>query len=372
MDKICLIGDVHFARKAEHPLIKKHIKDGQLEFFDHLIEELNERNVKTILFTGDVHDTRQTINVEALVNTKRLFQTKMKDFDIHIILGNHDMYYENDYDITALELFEDIPNVTVYRDGVQVKEFLGKKWYMFPWIIGSREEKVVQFLEKMSTKSRDDRQNTVFFGHFEMFGINMEGNSMSTFGLDPNLYMNAASNIFSGHYHGQSHTQKGDDNLYYLGSPYPMTFANANQSHGVWILDENMEMEYIENTISPRFVDLWDTDDIDAIDNLENCFVRLYISSNLTKEEEFEIRLKVEHKKPILIRPMSYAGDKSEVESKPEDEREANQIMKMTTVSLSEIFIEQNSEDLPKLKLTTDVKSAIMNQIKFFDETINS
>lgn len=372
MDKICLIGDTHFGRKAEHPLIKKHIKEGQRDFFDHLINELNYRGIKTVLFTGDVHDTRININVEALVTTKRLFQTKMKDFDIHIILGNHDMYYENDYDITSLELFEDIPNVTVYRDGVQVKEFLGKKWYMFPWIINSREEKVVEFLNKMSEKSREVRQNRVLFGHFEMFGINMEGKSYSTFGLDPNLYMNAASNVFSGHYHGQSHTKKGDDNLYYLGSPYPMTFANANQSHGVWILDENMEIEYLENNISPRFIDVWDTDDIDSIETLENSFVRLYICDNLTSEEEFEIRLKIENKKPILIRTMSYAGDKADVEAKPEDEKEANQIMKMTTVNLSEIYIEQNSDDLPKLKLNTDVKSEIMKQIKLFDETINS
>ena len=96
MKKIALIGDTHFARKAEHPLIKKYIKEGQLEFFDYLIAELKRQEVTTVLFTGDIHDTRNTINVEALINTKRLFQTKMADFDIHIILGNHDMYHEND------------------------------------------------------------------------------------------------------------------------------------------------------------------------------------------------------------------------------------------------------------------------------------
>jgi DNA repair exonuclease SbcCD nuclease subunit len=372
MDKICLIGDTHFSRKAEHPLIKKNIKEGQLAFFDYLIGELNERNIKTVLFTGDIHDTRQSINVEALVNTKRLFQTKMKDFDIHIILGNHDMYHENAYDITALELFEDIPNVTVYRKNVTVKTFLNKKWYIFPWIIADRETKVVEFLNKMSGNSRKVRDNTVMFGHFEMFGINMEGKSVSTFGLDPNLYMNAAAHVFSGHYHGQSITEKGSDKLIYLGSPYPMTFANADQSHGVWILDEDMNMEYIENTISPNFKDIWDTDDIDAIESLENSFVRLHICDTHSKEEEFEIRLKIENKKPILIRTMPYSDDRVDDESKPEEQREANQIMKMNTVSLSEIYMEQNTEDLPKLKLQADVKAAIMNQINIFDETINS
>lgn len=372
MEKICLIGDTHFSRKAEHPLIKKHIKEGQLAFFDHLIEVLTESRIKTILFTGDIHDTRQSINVEALVNTKRLFQTKMKDFDIHIILGNHDMYFENSYDITSLELFEDIPNVTVYRENVAVKTFLGKKWYLFPWIIADREKNVVEFLRKMSDKPRDERDNTVMFGHFEMFGINMEGNSVSTFGLDPNLYMKAAANVFSGHYHGQSVTQKGSDRLMYLGSPYPMTFANANQRHGIWIVDEDMNTEFIENTVSPTFKDIWDTDDIDAIETLHNSFVRLHVCDTHSKEKEFELRLKIENKKPILIRQLPYSGDRVEDESKSEDHREANAIMKMNTVSLSEIYLEQNTDDLPILKLQTDVKSAIMNQINIFDETINS
>lgn len=372
MEKICLIGDPHFSRKAEHPLIKKNIKEGQLAFFDYLIEELNRREIKTILFTGDIHDTRQSINVEALINTKRLFQTKMKDFDIHIILGNHDMYYENSYGITSLELFEDIPNVTVYRKNVVVKKFLNKNWYLFPWITADRETKVVEFLNKMAQKPRAVRDNTVLFGHFEMFGINMEGRNVSTFGLDPNLYMNAASHVFSGHYHGQSSIEKGSDKLMYIGSPYPMTFANANQSHGVWILDEEMNMEYIENNISPTFKDVWDTDDIDAIKSLDNSFIRLHICDNHSKEEEFEIRLKIENKKPILIRTMPYSGDKIDDESKPENEREANQIMKMNTVSLSEIYMKQNADDLPILKLQADVESAIMNQINIFDETINS
>lgn len=371
MEKICLIGDAHFSRKAEHPLIKKHIKDGQLAFFDYLVNELNIRGVKTILFTGDIHDTRQSINVESLVNTKRLLQTKLKDFDVHIILGNHDMYFENDYDITALELFEDIPNVTIYRDGVVIKEFLKRKWYMFPWIIHEREENVIKFLQKLSNNPPEKRHNTVLFGHFELFGINMEGNSMSTFGLDPNLFMNAADYIFSGHYHGVSLTEKSSSKLHYLGSPYPMTFANANQEHGVWILDEQMNVEFIENTISPRFVEIWDTDDLDAIKDLSNCFVRLFVCNDNSKEQDFEIRLKVESKKPILVRHLPYNGSKKEIIEKTENEREANQIMKMDTLDLSKIYLDQNTDDLPCLKLTNDVYTAVLKEIERYSETIN-
>ena len=116
MEKLAIIGDVHFSRKAENPIVKKYIKEGQREFFNSLAEDLEARGITTVLMTGDVHDTRVTVDVEALINTKRLLQGRMKNFDIHIILGNHDLYYENSYDVSSLELFEDIPNVTIHRN----------------------------------------------------------------------------------------------------------------------------------------------------------------------------------------------------------------------------------------------------------------
>jgi len=372
MEKIALIGDTHFSRKAEHPLIKKHIKDGQLEFFDFVIETLTKQNIKTVLFTGDIHDTRQSINVDALINTKRLFQEKMKDFDIHIILGNHDMYYENSYETTSLELFEDIPNVTVYRNGIQKQNFLGKTWYMVPWIIEENQEKFVKFLDKLAKNPKEKIKDTVFFGHFEMFGINMEGNNLSTFGLDPNLFINAAGLTLSGHYHGLSETTKGDNTVLYLGSPYPMTFANANQAHGIWILDENMQYDFIENKISPDFRDIWDIDNLDKLPDLSNSFVRLYINNDNSEEKDFEIRLKVENKKPILIRPMPYKGNRNEIEEKNEHEREANRILKMDTLSLSEIYLDQNNDALPQLRLNSDPKKAILEKLLSYKETINS
>lgn len=372
MKKIALIGDTHFARKAEHPLIKKYIKEGQLEFFDYLIKELKNRGVDTVIFTGDIHDTRHSINVEALVNTKRLLQEKMADFDIHIILGNHDMYHENDYDVTSLELFEDIANVTVYRDKVTKANWFDKEWYLFPWIIDKNIEKTTEFLEKMASKPKKQRDNTIIFGHFEMLGIDMEGSSISTFGMDTNLFLNAANLTLSGHYHGMSETTKGDGTVLYLGSPYPMTFANANQQHGIWILNEDMTYEFVKNDISPKFVDIWDTDDIDSIKDLSNSFVRLYISNLLTQEEEFEIRMKVEKTNPLLIRPMPYKGTREEVEEKDEVHREANRILAMDTLNLSEIYIDQNTDSLPELKLYEDPKKEVLTRIKNYKETINA
>jgi len=372
MEKIALIGDIHFNRKAENPIIKKYIKDGQRKFFDFVVKELKERKVKIVLFTGDIHDNRITIDVEALVHTKRLLQEKFKDFDIHIILGNHDMYYDNSYDISALELFEDIPNVTVYRDTVVKKSFFGKEWYFIPWLLEKNEEKFIGFLKKLAETPVAKRDNTVLFGHFEMLDINMEGGNISTFGLDSNLFFNAAKMTISGHYHGLSAETKSGNELLYLGSPYPMTFANADQKHGIWILNEDLTYDFIENTISPKFTDVWDTD-LDTLTDkdVSNSFVRFYMSNDRTMEESFEMRLIVESKNPLIIKKIPYSGEKKEIAQKTEVQREANRLLGMDTLKLSEVWIEQNSEDLPELSMGKASKDLILDKIKSFKKELN-
>ena len=372
MEKLAILGDIHFNRKAENPIIKKHIKDGQRAFFEHLAIDLKEREIKTIFITGDIHDTRVAIDVESLVSTRRLFQETLKDFDIHIILGNHDLYYENSYDISALELFEDISNVTIYRKGMVQKEFLGKNWYMVPWIMGDREEKFIEFLKKLSEKPQEKRENTILFGHFDMFGVDMEGNGgLSVNGMDPNLFLKAAGLTLSGHYHGKSVTKKMGGELVYVGSPYPMTFANTDSKHGYWILSEDKSLEFVENTISPTFKDIWDSDDLEAIGDLSNVFVRLYMSNSLSLEEIFEIRTKIENKNPLIIKKIPYDGKNKDTEDKKEIQQEANKLLGMDTVRLSEMYIDLHSDDLPVLKTTKDSRNAILDRIKEYKTTLN-
>jgi DNA repair exonuclease SbcCD nuclease subunit len=371
MERIGLIGDIHFDRKAENPIIKKHIKEGQRKFFDFVINDFKNRGVKTVLMTGDIHDNRTVLDIESLVYTRNLLKEKFKDFDVHIILGNHDLYYENSYDISALQLLEDIPNVTIYRDKVVKKEFLGREWYLFPWIIEDRKEKFVDFLTKMNDKPIEKKEKTILFGHFEMLGVNMEGKNMSFFGLDPNLFFNAANMIISGHYHGPSMQDKSGSKLLYLGSLCPLTFINAGESHGVWILDEDMNLEFVNNTISPSFVDLWDTD-IDKVDyDLTNSFVRFFINNDKTAEELLEINLKIDNKKPLIIKKIPYTGDKKSVEEKDSVQREANAILGMDIIRLSEVYIEENEESLPKLSSNQNSKEVVLEKIRSYKKELN-
>lgn len=367
MEQIAIFGDLHVSRKCEDPVIKKHIKEGQENFFNFITEELKRRNIKTILFSGDIFDSRISVNSEALVNTRRLFKDKLKDFEKHIILGNHDAYLENDNSVTPLELFEDIPNLSLYLQDIGKTKLLGKDWLMVPWLINSTEGPFIEQLKKMA-ETPEHKDKVVIFGHFDMVGAFLDNPSMiSVMGLDQNLFTNASTLTVSGHYHTKSINKKSDSTILYLGSPFPLTFANSDQSHGIWLIDENNNYEFIENTISPNFKTIMDTSDLDNLPDLRNSFVRFYIDRNKSPEEFLKAKMKIEAKKPLVLKTIPYK-DKIIENNVDHDQKEANQALHMDMISLSNLYINKNEEDLPELKYYKNPKEEIMKRMRQFND----
>ncbi len=370
MKKIALIGDTHFSRRSENPNIRKLIRDGQYAYFDHIIKILKEKDIDTVLFTGDIHDTRVSINVEALVLTRRLLKEKFAGFKKHIILGNHDLYYENSYDITSLELFQDIPDLTLHINKVGKIDLLGKTWYFVPWLLKENEDKFVKFLETLNGKSKETKDNTVIFGHFDMMGIEMEAGSMSVVGIDPNMFTNAAKLTISGHYHGKSITKKMDNTILYTGSPYPYTFANSDEEHGIWILDEDLNFEFLRNDISPTFKTIWDTQDLDNLPDMKNSFVRFYFDRDRTPEETAMMKIKIEAKTPIICNSIPYSNEFIKHNVTLGTDGAPNEFLHMDTMKISELYVNLDQDNLPELKFYKDAKEEILKRVKNFSEEV--
>lgn len=366
--KVAIIGDTHFARRAEDPIIKKKIKEGQIAFFEYLVPKLKELGVDTILFTGDIHDTRNSINVEALVQTRELFKTKLADFNKHIVLGNHDLYYDTTYDVSSLQLFQDIPNLTLHLKSIAKIELLGKTWYMVPWVIPDNEEKMVKFLENLAKKPTD---NNVILGHFDMMGIVMEAGNQSVAGFDPNLFLSAAKLTISGHFHSKSMTDKLGNKILYTGTPYPLTFANSDDEHGIWIVDEELNLEFIQNPISPTFTTIHDTDDFDNLPDYSNTFVRFFFDKNKSPEELSTLKMKLEAKKPLTVKSLPYKDLKADIVKHNGMEMEANNLLHMDPYLITEVYVTANENILPEVKFYKNVKDEILNRSKNYLESIN-
>ncbi len=237
--KIAMIADIHIGIKKADPVFM----ESQLRFFrEQFVPELSEQGIKTIWVLGDVFDTRQQINTLVINKVIELFRDTLKDFDINIIVGNHDMYLTTDTGINSLKILDLLPNVTVYENRTSLT-IDGKKILVQPWIVDYKQENLI-------TGKYD-----YAFMHADIIGFDQGGGRLSESGLVAKEILKKVDAVYSGHYHNGIHRQfeKGKS-ITYLGAPYQLTRIDRNGIRGYHILDiASGERTLIENHISMKF-----------------------------------------------------------------------------------------------------------------------
>jgi DNA repair exonuclease SbcCD nuclease subunit len=236
--KIALIADCHFGIKKSDAVFM----ESQLRFFkEQFVPELKTANIKDIFILGDVFDTRQTINVQTINIVIDLFKNILKDFNINIIVGNHDMYMTTTTDINSLKILDVLPNVTVYEKQT-VLTIDNKTILLQPWII--------DYGTYILTEHYD-----YAFMHADIIGFDQGGGRLSESGLVAKEILKHVDAVYSGHYHNGIHRQfeKGKS-ITYLGAPYQLTRIDRNGIRGYHILDiASGERTLIENHMSMKF-----------------------------------------------------------------------------------------------------------------------
>ena len=237
--KIAMIADLHFGIKKADPTFM----ESQLRFFkEQFVPELNASGIKDIWILGDVFDTRQAINTSVIYNVIDLFNETLKDFNIKIIVGNHDMYLTTDVGITSLKILSVLPHVTIY-DKQTTLEIDGKKILMQPWIVDYAQEDLI--------KGKYDYA----FMHADIIGFDMGGGRLSESGLMAKELLKKVDAVYTGHYHNGIHRQfeKGKS-VTYLGAPYQLTRIDRGGTRGYHILDiATGERTMVENKVSMKF-----------------------------------------------------------------------------------------------------------------------
>lgn len=237
--KIAMIADLHFGIKKADPTFM----ESQLRFFkEQFVPELNASGIKDIWILGDVFDTRQAINTSVIYNVIDLFNETLKDFNIKIIVGNHDMYLTTDVGITSLKILSVLPHVTIY-DKQTTLEIDGKKILMQPWIVDYAQEDLI--------KGKYDYA----FMHADIIGFDMGGGRLSESGLIAKELLKKVDAVYTGHYHNGIHRQfeKGKS-VTYLGAPYQLTRIDRGGTRGYHILDiATGERTMVENKVSMKF-----------------------------------------------------------------------------------------------------------------------
>lgn len=233
--KIAIINDSHFGARNDANVIL----EAQDRFFNNLFfPYLKQHGIDTVLHLGDLFDRRKYINFKTLQATEDIIFKPMKELGItmDIIPGNHDVYYKDTNRINSIRLLADkFDNVNVYDEKPVVVDYEGRKIALVPWICRENFEESMEFIKTVDTE--------IIAGHFEIVGFELLPGVKSHEGLTTKTF-ERFEQVWSGHYHHRSH----NENIFYLGSQYEMTWSDEPQVKGFHVYDTILdEIEFVAN-----------------------------------------------------------------------------------------------------------------------------
>ena len=232
MGKIALINDTHLGCRNDNPNYHEYIyKFWEEQFFPYI----EQNNIDTIIHLGDVLDRRKYVNFKTLQDFNERIVKRLNDYNVHIIVGNHDTYYKNTNNVNAPQ--ELLSQYHVYSQPTKVT-IDDMNMLMIPWVTPENYDKTKMMLEQESAD--------IVLGHLEIKGFEMFNGAYADSGLERKLFRRFEK-VLSGHFHKKS----DDGQIYYLGTQYQITWNDYECPKGFHIFDtETRELTRVPNPIT--------------------------------------------------------------------------------------------------------------------------
>ena len=265
-NKVACFTDIHFGNKNNS---RMHNDDCE-RFIYWFIDKAKAEGCETCIFLGDWHHHRSSVNVSTLNYTVPNIKRLSEAFEnVYMIMGNHDLYYREKREIHSILYAGLHENVHLIND--KMMESGGVT--LVPWLVEDEWKKMAKL------KSR------YVFGHFELPHFKM--NAMVTMpdhgGLTAGDFKKPEY-VFSGHFH----KRQNNNNIHYLGSPFPHNYADAwDDDRGMMILEWDGEPQYIDWPDGPKYRTLPLSKLIDTPDKYlsENTYCRVTLDVPISYEE---------------------------------------------------------------------------------------
>jgi DNA repair exonuclease SbcCD nuclease subunit len=342
MAKFLIFSDIHI---HPHKKSQERLQDC-LNVLDWVFQKAIENEVDAVLFGGDLLHDRQKIDSLTYMEVFNILEKYQNEkFQVYLLLGNHDLWFANNWRVSSVIPFKALKNFEVI-DKTECKIINGTSWHFIPYT----HDPVVE-LDKLKS---NDIKNSYLLAHLAIDGAKL--NSFGTTAdvivehdgdmiiVDKNLF-SKYKRAFFGHYHCP---QKLSKTIEYIGSPLQLSFGEVNEDKHLIILDSKEDkISYIKNDFSPKHFYI-NSDEITEYSkkDLKNSFVCI-----LSEDDEDELELK---------KKLSDFTSKSEVatiqvkkQSKKQDIHavmDAKQLM-VNEDKILEKYVEQVSPNLDKEKL---------------------
>jgi DNA repair exonuclease SbcCD nuclease subunit len=316
--KIAILTDTHWGARNDDLNVYQNMR----EFFEEsFFPVLKNKNIKHIIHMGDVFDRRKFLNTQIVDLVKKDILDNMKQYETHIITGNHDCYFTSQNLSNASIVLREYDNLKFY-DETQVVDIDGFKSLFIPWINRSNYNDTMKLIEKTKEK--------IAFGHLEIAGFEFHTGSICNHGISAKIF-DKFDKVYSGHFHKKSTSGR----ITYLGSPYQTTWIEASEAKGFHIFDtETLEMEFIENP-NRLFVVIDDQFDFDR--KIEGKYVKINVTEEKSRLPTYDVlRSKIEESGAIKVT----ANITERVELTEEVDVEDSSVDDMDIITISNTYID--------------------------------
>jgi len=231
-DKVAIFGDIHYGLKNNS---RKHNQDCE-KFLLWFIDQAKANGCNTCIFLGDLQHHRNSVNVSTLnylVSACKLLNEAFDD--VYLLTGNHDLFYREKREIHCFPFAVNFNNIHVINDPIVIGQVA-----LIPWLVENEHKKI----KKMKSK--------YIFGHFELPSFLMNAMvRMPDHGGINSDDLKGADYVFSGHFH----KRQNQDNIHYIGSPFPHNFSDVwDDERGMVILEWGGKPQYINWADGPKYI----------------------------------------------------------------------------------------------------------------------
>lgn len=241
---ILVIGDLHF----------KH--DNEIEsdiLLNDILEVITLKDVDFVVVLGDIMHNHEKIDMRVFGRVEVFIEKISSLKPLYILIGNHDRPNNKVY-LTEEHMFNPFKrwnNVFIIDTAYQM-EWKDKRICFMPFVPDG------MFIRGLSDCNINIEETDLFFSHSEFVGCSINKFSKNKCDVwKPEYPLNIA-----GHIHD---FEVVASNLIYVGTPYQSTFSEKTDK-GIFLLDENLQLEMIQITVPKKIHKKINFKDIDSIE----------------------------------------------------------------------------------------------------------
>lgn len=228
---VAVFTDLHYGMRNN----SRDHNDSCEAFIKWMIEQAEERKIKTCIFAGDFHHVRSSINISTL-NYSVSGLKLLNDYFDHTIflLGNHDLFYRDKYEIHSLPYITQFPKIIT----IDKMQEIGDVAFV-PWLVADDWKRVPKL------------KAPYMFGHFELPKFKMNAMvEMPDHGLLNATHFVHQKQVFSGHFHKRQNSGK----IWYIGNAFPHNFSDAwDDDRGMMFWKPGQDPEFKSWPGAPKY-----------------------------------------------------------------------------------------------------------------------